>query len=193
MKKLLQNILVRALCILVLGVVLIVYSERITIWIVMMCGLLFIIPGTIAVISYFRPAADGLRRPMLNLVVGVGSIFFGLTQLIWPELFINALMFLLATILLLAAGTQFYTLWDMRRSGIRSSLFYYAIPTLELAAGLFILLSDRREAIAGLPMIVIGAGFIVYALLELWILWYLKRAVAPAETLLPEEQKAEKL
>lgn len=193
MKKLLQNILVRALCILVLGVVLIVYSERITVWIVMMCGLLFIIPGTIAVISYFRPAADGLRRPMLNLVVGVGSIFFGLTQLIWPELFINALMFLLAAILLLAAGTQFYTLWDMRRGGIRSSLFYYTIPTLELAAGLFILLSDRREAIAGLPMIVIGAGFIVYALLELWILWYLKRAVAPAATLLPEEQEAEKL
>lgn len=189
MKKFLQNILARALCILILGVVLIVYSERITTWMVMVCGLLFIIPGSIAVISYFRTAADGLRRPLLYPVAGAGSIFFGLTQLLWPSLFIEALMFLLAAVLLLAASTQFYTLWDMRRNGIRNSFLYYAVPTLELAAGLFILISDRREAIAGLPMIVIGSGFIVYALLELWTIHLLKKSSASEKDLLPGNEQ----
>lgn len=175
MKKFLQSIVARALCILALGILLVVFSERITTWLVMVCGVLFIIPGSVAVASFFRRTADGRRPPLLYPVVGTGSILFGLVQLLWPSLFIEALMYLLAAVLLLAAGTQFYTLWDMRRNGAKSSFFYYAVPALELAAGLFILFSDRKEAIAGLPMIVIGSGFIIYALLELWTVRLLKK------------------
>ena len=54
MKKFLQNVLARALCVMVLGVLLIVFSEAITTWIVMVSGVVFIIPGVVAIVSYFR-------------------------------------------------------------------------------------------------------------------------------------------
>lgn len=184
MKKFIQSIVARALCILALGILLVVFSERVTTWIVMVCGVLFIIPGSVALVSHFARNAENRRMPLLYPVVGTGSILFGLVLLLWPGLFIEALMYLLAAFLLIASGTQFYTLWDIRRGGIRSSFFYYVVPTLEMAGGLFILLSDRKEAIAGLPMIVIGSGFIIYALLELWTVYLLKKSPVPDKDLL---------
>ena len=51
MKKFLQNVLARALCVMVLGVLLIVFSEAITTWIVMVSGVVFIIPRVVAIVS----------------------------------------------------------------------------------------------------------------------------------------------
>lgn len=172
MKKFMQNIVARALCVLVLGILLISFSEKITVWIVMLCGLVFIIPGLVAVISFFKRDPEG-NRVMLYPIVGIGSILFGLVQLIWPTLFVEAMMYILAALLIFVAATQFYTLWNIHRNGLKFHFACYIVPCLELATGLYILLGKNTLEVASLPIIILGCGFIVYALLEFWTVYLL--------------------
>lgn len=174
MKKFLQNVMARALCVLLMGILLIVFSENITTWIVMLCGIVFIIPGTVAIVSYFRQDA-GSRQVMMYPIVGAGSILFGLVQLLWPSLFLAAIVYILSALLLVVAATQLYTLWNIHRSGCRIHPIYYLLPTLELIASLYVILERKAEEVAGLPVILLGSGFIVYALLELWTIYLLRQ------------------
>ena len=173
MKKLFRNVLIRAICILALGIVLIAFSTQVTQWMVMASGALFIIPGCVSIVSYFRRDPES-RQIMLYPIVGAGSILFGLILLVFPELFIEAFMYLLSAVLVLGAATQYYTLWDLHRGHMRVRGWYYLVPTLELAAGLFIFISDHKAEIAGLPVIIIGGGFVTYALLEFLTLYLVK-------------------
>lgn len=187
MKKFLQNIVARALCVLVLGGLLIAFSEKITTWIVMMCGLVFIVPGAVALVSHFRRDPES-RRIMLYPIIGAGSILFGLVLLIWPTWFIEAMMYILSVLLLLVAATQLYTLWDIGRGGIKLHPAYYVVPALELAGGLYVLLSGRAVEAAALPVILLGCGFVIYALLELWTVWLLRQENKKVKALLTADK-----
>lgn len=177
MKKFLQNTLARALCVLVLGILLIAYSGKITEWLVQICGLLFIVPGLVSLVGYFRRDPDG-RGLMLYPVLFAGSICFGFVLIVWPQLFITTLLYILSGLLIIAAATQFYTLWDIHRGGIRFNGAFYLIPALELAAGLYVILTNdgNREKIASLPVVFTGIGFIIYALIEIWTVILVKHA-----------------
>lgn len=99
MKKLLRSVLVRSLCVLTLGILLVVYSGQVSRWLVMACGVLFILPGVLAVLSGIR--SRGRRETSLIYpLVGIGSILFGTVQLIFPHLFFEALHYVLAIALL---------------------------------------------------------------------------------------------
>ncbi|MDO4930440.1 MAG: DUF308 domain-containing protein [Bacteroidales bacterium] len=189
MKKFLQNIVARALCVLALGILLIVFSESITLWMVMLCGVVFIIPGLVSIVSYFRRDPEG-DRVMLYPVVGAGSILFGLVLLIWPALFVEAMMYILSVILILVAASQFYTLWNIHR-GVKVHFAYYLVPALELAAGLYILLGKDTLTIASLPIILLGCGFIIYAALELWTVYLIRTASKQQSPLIQAEEVEE--
>lgn len=175
MKKFLQNTLARALCVLVFGILLIAFSAEITKWIVMLCGLVFIIPGAVSLIGYFRRDPEG-RQVMLYPIIAVGSILFGLVQVIWPHLFIAIIMYILSGCLILVSLIQSYTLWSIHRNGVRLHPAYYLVPALELAAGLYIALTNHKTEIAGLPVILLGCGFIIYSLLELWTIYLVRQS-----------------
>lgn len=176
MKQFLQNLLVRALCTLLVGILLIVFNADIARWIVILSGIVFIIPGAGALVSYLRRDPEN-RQIMLYPILGAGSILFGLVQIIWPTLFLAAIMYILAGLLLVMAATQMYTLWDIQRKGVRLHPSYYIVPVIQLAVGLYIILADSYEEaakVAGLPVILLGCGFIAYALLELWTIYMLR-------------------
>ena len=174
MKKFLQNVMARALCVFVLGALLIVFSEQITTWIVMLSGVVFIIPGVVALVGYFRQAPE-TRQVMLYPIVGAGSILFGLVQLLWPSLFLAAIVYILSALLLVVAATQFYSLWNIHRGGCRIHPACYVLPTCELVASLYVILGRKADEVAGLPIILLGGGFIVYALLEICTIFMLRR------------------
>lgn len=174
MKKFLQNTLARALCVLLIGILLIVYAGQITTWIVMASGLLFIIPGLVSLIGFFRHDNDG-RRLMLYPLLFTGCILFGLVLIIWPMLFLKAIVYILSALLLVAASTQFYTLWSLHHGGVRVHAALYAIPALELIAGLYVMLTNNKAEIASLPVIFTGIGFIIYALIELWTIYLVRQ------------------
>lgn len=175
MKKFLQNTLARALCVLAFGILLIVFSAEITKWIVMLCGLVFIIPGAVSLISYFRRDPEG-RQIMLYPIIAVGSILFGLVQVIWPELFIAVIMYILSGCLILVSLIQSYTLWNIHKGGVKLHPAFYLVPALELAAGLYIALTNDKAEIAGLPVVLLGCGFIIYSLLELWTIYLVRQS-----------------
>ncbi|MDY2779892.1 MAG: DUF308 domain-containing protein [Alloprevotella sp.] len=174
MKKFLQNTLARSLCVLAFGILLIVFAAEITEWIVMLCGLVFIIPGAVSLIGYFRRDPEG-RQIMLYPIIAVGSILFGLVQVIWPELFIAIIMYILSGCLILISLIQSYTLWNIHKQGVRIHPAYYLVTVLELATGLYIALTNNKTEIAELPVVLLGCGFIIYSLLELWTIYLVRQ------------------
>lgn len=174
MKKFLQNTLARSLCVLAFGILLIVFAAEITEWIVMLCGLVFIIPGAVSLIGYFRRDPEG-RQIMLYPIIAVGSILFGLVQVIWPELFIAIIMYILSGCLILISLIQSYTLWNIHKQGVRIHPAYYLVTVIELATGLYIALTNNKTEIAELPVVLLGCGFIIYSLLELWTIYLVRQ------------------
>ncbi|MBS7409203.1 MAG: DUF308 domain-containing protein [Prevotellamassilia sp.] len=174
MKKFLQNTLARSLCVLAFGILLIVFAAEITEWIVMLCGLVFIIPGAVSLIGYFRRDPEG-RQIMLYPIIAVGSILFGLVQVIWPELFIAIIMYILSGCLILISLIQSYTLWNIHKQGVKIHPAYYLVTVLELATGLYIALTNNKTEIAELPVVLLGCGFIIYSLLELWTIYLVRQ------------------
>lgn len=180
MKKIVQNVLIRALCLMALGVLLLVFSRDFSEWAVRVSGLLFILPGCVSLVSFFRRDPEG-KRVMLYPVIGLGSILFGLVLIVWPELFVQPLCYILLAVLLLAAATQCYTLWDIRRNGLplHGALFLAPLAQLVLAGVvLFVALEEKDNTLSN---ILLGIGFLIYALVELWsLVWVRKSRVTSA-------------
>lgn len=166
MKKFLQNIVVRAIAVLLIGVLFIVFSAQTAEWVIRLCGLTFVVPGLVAIISYLRRDSE-VRRIMLYPILGAGSILFGLVLIIWPHLFVNILMYLLGALLIVLAAVQLYTLWDIHRGQIKFSALLYLLPVLVLADGIYICADGDKTTNQSLLIILTGSGLIVYALLEL--------------------------
>ena len=170
MKRFLQSVIARACCVSLVGISLIVFSQSIARWMIMVGGLLFIIPGLVSLIGFFRRDSEG-RGVMLYPLVAAGSILFGVILLIWPDLFKEAMIYILVGMLMLAAATQSYSLWRIRLSGL-----YHLVPALELAAGLYVILAKNEAIVPGLPVIIVGSGFILYALLEFWTVYLVRKS-----------------
>ena len=189
MKKFLNSIPARALSTLALGIILIVFSEQITKWLVILSGVFFVIPGIVTLISYFRRDPES-QQVMLYPVLGAGSILFGIVLIAWPTLFLEFIVYILTALLVVTASSQFYRLWNIKKAGVAVHPLSYLIPTLELLAALYIVVGNNAEKVAGLPVILLGCGFIVYSLLELWTLVLIRRIPKP-DTDKPWEQDAE--
>lgn len=59
MKRFLQSVIARACCVSLVGISLIVFSQSIARWMIMVGGLLFIIPGLVSLIGFFRRDSEG--------------------------------------------------------------------------------------------------------------------------------------
>ncbi len=194
MKRFFQSVVVRAICALAFGILLIVFNQQITEILVRVCGLVFIIPGIMAIVSYVRSKWPE-KRPILNPIVGTGSILFGLVLIIWPALFLQIMMYILGGLLLAVACAQFYILSHISRKITPVHFAYYIVPTLELATALYVGLTSDKESLAGLPLILIGVGFILYALLDLWCieLSRVESKPSPVEIITAEKNEQPKI
>lgn len=199
MKKMMQNVFIRALCVLILGVLLIVYSGEVSRWIVMASGVLFILPGLVGIISYWRRDKQS-RQFMLYPLIALGSILFGVVQLALPDLFFEALRYVLASAILILALLQVYTVWNIRSGGVRASWVYFLFPLGEMAAALYVIFYGKFADNDPLPLLIIGVTFIVYSVVEMWTEVLVKRSIvkvkpetAPAAEpqQLPDEGNAE--
>lgn len=174
MKNFLQNAAIRAICMLVLGVMLIAYAHEMTRWMVVATGLLFVIPGCISLVSWFMQ--DATKRSFaLYPIVASGCLLFGIVQLSVPDLFTDALRYILSTILLVGAATQCLALWRLHRNGVRKVGGFVLLPIAEFAIALMVMLGTPQTLPLKHAPIFIGCGFVVYALLELVILVLVRR------------------
>lgn len=174
--KILQSSLMRAVCAVIVGALLVRYREQTVTWITIAIGILFFLSGIASCAAYFAArrqkddpqvyAADGRlisgMRPQFPLV-GLGSMILGLILALMPGTFTTSLIYILSAILILGAVGQFVTLASAARFA-RIGIFFWIMPSIMLLVGMLAIVYPK--AIASAPLLVIGWSLIVYGVVE---------------------------
>ncbi len=155
--------LVRILFALIVGLILIIWPGVAVNYLVITVGILFLIPGIIAMISYIasKPRENKISRFPIE---GIGSILFGLWLIVMPDFFANVLMYVLGFILILAGIWQLASL-NIARKQMAVPGGFFVMPFLILLMGVIVIFfpADVRNT----TFILIGITCLVYALTEL--------------------------
>ncbi len=176
-----MNKLLESLVMIVLGTLLVVFSKEVTEWLVMLCGMAFVLAGGFSIVGWLMRSKE-TRSSVLYPLVGVGSALFGLMLLIFPADFITALMYLLAVVLVVFGVVQCYSLWDMRRKSMGVHAAFFVVPLISLGVGLYILTAPVLTA--SVPFILIGVACVLHGLVDfisIVYVWHKKRKAAKEE------------
>lgn len=171
--------LIRTICALIIGLVLVLWPDTAVQYIVITVGVLFLIPGLISLISYFGAKSEpGISRRFP--IEGVGSLLFGLWLVVMPGFFADVLMFLLGFILILGGVQQIASLSMARRWAVVPAS-YYVIPSLILIAGVVALFNPT--GVRNTAFMIIGISSLVYAVSELvnWFKFSRRRPQRPMD------------
>lgn|SRR5574344_98064 len=172
--KVLQSSIFRAVCSIIIGVLLIKYPENTVTGITIFIGVLFFLPGLFSIITYFnaKKHPEEVYDVQGNLIaggkptipiVGAGSILLGLLLALTPDLFVKSLMYVLGAILVLGAINQYVSLINIRKIG-NVAWQFFIVPTIILLTGLFVIFYPNLSA--GIPLIIIGWCCLVYGITE---------------------------
>ena len=178
--KVIHSSIFRAVCAIIVGVLLIQYREQTVTWITIAIGVLFFLSGVISLASYWAAKrnaekmqgqilSDSYGKPIMGMMpkfplVSVGSLILGLLLALMPQVFIAWLMFILAFILILGALTQFVNLASAAKMG-RVGILFWLFPSVLLLLGLLTII--KPSAIASAPLLIIGWGMLIYGVVEL--------------------------
>lgn len=178
--KVIHSSIFRAVCAIIVGVLLIQYREQTVTWITIAIGVLFFLSGVISLASYWAAKrnaekmqgqilSDSNGKPIMGMMpkfplVSVGSLILGLLLALMPQVFIAWLMFILAFILILGALTQFVNLASAAKIG-RVGILFWLFPSALLLLGLLAII--KPSAIASAPLFIIGWGMLIYGVVEL--------------------------
>lgn len=177
--KVLQSSIFRAICAIVVGVLLVKYREQTVTWITIAIGVIFFVSGLISCIAYFsakrKSTGDDLdiydaqgnliaqSKPAFP-IVGIGSLILGAILALLPNAFVNGLMYVLAAILILGAVNQFFNLTIATRFA-HIGLVWWIVPALILIIGLIAII--KPSVIATAPLLVIGWCMMIYGVVEI--------------------------
>ena len=175
--KILQSSVFRALCAIVIGVLLIKFPNNTVKGITVAIGVLFLVSGLISCVTYFWSKRNVSEYKIYdaegNLVageqptfpiVGIGSAILGLILALSPTAFVSALMYIIGAILILGAINQYMNLIGARRYG-SVSFWFWVMPTLILLTGVYVLV--KPLAPLEMAMLVLGWCTLVYGVVEL--------------------------
>lgn len=178
--KVIHSSIFRAVCAIIVGVLLIQYREQTVTWITIAIGVLFFLSGVISLASYWAAKrnaekmqgqilSDSNGKPIMGMMpkfplVSVGSLILGLLLALMPQVFIAWLMFILGFILILGALTQFVNLASAAKMG-RVGILFWLFPSALLLLGLLAII--KPSAIASAPLFIIGWGMLIYGVVEL--------------------------
>lgn len=178
--KVIHSSIFRAVCAIIVGVLLIQYREQTVTWITIAIGVLFFLSGVISLASYWAAKrnaekmqgqilSDSNGKPIMGMLpkfplVSVGSLILGLLLALMPQVFIAWQMFILAFILILGALTQFVNLASAAKMG-RVGILFWLFPSALLLLGLLAII--KPSAIASAPLFIIGWGMLIYGVVEL--------------------------
>lgn len=159
--KMMNYSVIRGICAVVIGLLLVVWPETAILYLVISIGALFLIPGLVSIVSYVM---NGRKMRMPFPIVSVGSSLFGLWLMISPAFFVGILMYVLGVVLVFAGISQIITLLNTR-SWTPVATGYFVIPVLVLLAGMVVLLNPF--AAATIPFIILGVSCMVYGISDI--------------------------
>ena len=159
--KILNYAIIRCICALVVGILLILFPHEISIYLIILIGALFFIPGAFTVISYYM---NGRKKDLSFPLSGIGSALFGLWLMVMPEFFANILMYVLGAVLVLAGIHQISRLVAIKNVAKVSGVYYF-FPILILLAGVLVLVNPFVARTV--PIIILGISAIIYAITDI--------------------------
>ena len=167
--------LMRSICALVIGLVLVLFPAQAGEYLVLTIGIVFMVPSLITLIGYFAQKPEGrFRFP----VEALGSLLFGLWLVIMPGFFADLLTFVLGFVLMLGGVQQVASLMTARK-WMPVPGGFYVMPVLILLAGLVSLFNPTGAR--STVFVIIGIASLCYALGELltWLKFGRKRPQEP--------------
>lgn len=177
MIKLFHSSLFRALCAIVVGVLILKFPQDGVTWLTMAVGEIFLISGIVALVAYWfarRHSSDYVvtdrKGRVVNSgqptfpIVGAGSILLGLILVIAPGRFVDGLIYVLGGIMILGGLQQLINLVVIRKLG-SVSFFFWICPALILLTGLYIILKPMETA--ELSLRILGWCSLVYGVTEI--------------------------
>ncbi len=175
--KIFQSSIFRAVCAIVIGVLLVKFPQDGVTWLTMAIGALFLLSGVIALIAYWQAKRHAGEYTITDQqgrvvrggqptfpIVGAGRVILGLVLTLSPNAFVHGLMCMLAAVLILGGVTQLMALVAARRLG-SIPLGYWVMPSVILLTGLFVVLKPSESS--ELPLLVLGWCSILYGVVEL--------------------------
>ena len=175
--KIFQSSVFRAICAIIVGILLIKFPKDGVTWLTIAIGVLFLISGVIAAIAYLHARKHAAEYTIIDKqgriisdgqptfpIVGAGSIILGLTLALTPNIFINGLMYILGAIMILGGLNQLISLVAARRLGPVPFGFWIA-PSLILLTGIFVILKPMKTA--ELPLLILGWCSLLYGVTEI--------------------------
>ncbi|MDO5446509.1 MAG: DUF308 domain-containing protein [Prevotellaceae bacterium] len=200
--KAINSPLLRAVCTLIVGVLLIMFPNETRQGLIIAIGLLFIIPGLATVIVYHinknnevKALAEGTAdttpqesRPMFPLA-GWGSLLLGISIILLRDRFIDYLHIILSTILILLAIASFITL-------IRTSKYWkigfgnFVMPVVVFIVGALIIFNVLGNVEMPTIQLILGLAFAFYGLVEIYYAIRIMRGKYVYKKKVAAEQKA---
>lgn len=177
--KVFQSSIFRALCAIVVGALLVKYREQTVTWITIAIGVIFFVSGVISTVAYlsakrqatkegveiYDAKGNRLSRPVPPFpIVGIGSIILGAWLALFPNTFVNGLMFVLAGMLILGALNLFFNLAAATRFSSIGCL-WWVLPVAIFLVGITALV--KPSTIASAPLFIIGWGMMAYGMVDL--------------------------
>ena len=169
--KIFQSSIFRALCAIVIGVLLIKKPDEGATWITQAIGVLFLVSGVIALIAYWHASKHASEYTVTDKeghiisggqptfpIVGAGSVILGLVLALTPNVVVKVLMYILGAIMILGGINQLINLIAARRLG-------RIAPSIILLTGLFVVLKPMESA--ELPLLILGWCSLLYGATEL--------------------------
>ena len=174
--KIVQSSFFRAICSIIIGVLLLRYPDNTVTWITLAIGIMFLLSGVFSTLAYLNARKNPSDYVITDIdgrviskgkptcpLVGVGSIILGVMLVTSPSVFVEILMYIMGGILILGSLNQFMSLYNARRWGKMAWGFWVA-PSLILLAGLYVMFQPMEAA--SMPMVVIGWCCLLYGASE---------------------------
>ena len=166
--KSLNNAIWRGIFAILLGLALILWPETAVIYMIMVIGAGFLLPGIFTIVSYFLRSRNDVMTPMFFPFDGLGSILLGIWLLFMPAFFVNILMYVLGAILVIAGLQQIIWLISARKWRTVGAMFYI-LPSLILLTGILILVYPM--GVIANTLMLFGIAILVYGANEL-VNWF---------------------
>lgn len=177
MKRIFQSSIFRAVCAIIIGALLIKYPDNTVIWLTVAIGILFLLSGLISLIAYMNAKKhmteytitdqDGHvvtgEKPTFP-IVGMGSLILGLILAITPNVFLNALMYIIGAILILGSVNQYMNLINARRYG-KIGFGYWIFPSVVLLIGAYVIIKPMGPM--STAMLILGWCLLLYGVTEI--------------------------
>lgn len=162
--KVVNSYIFRAVCALMIGILLVSNPENMTTLLVQVIGGLFLISGLVSVVNYFiiRYSDKVAVKPIFP-VVGVGSFLFGIILGFYPAAFITYLMWIIGALMIIAGINQLWNMFRLRHF-IPFRWYVLVMALLIMILGVVVIVNPIESA--SLPFILLGVNCMLYGISE---------------------------